>query len=205
MTSEDLKNLVKEYFNLVEAENTEETFGELYDENKAFRIKFPGDSIQVGDKVTVITAEDQEIDAPDGEHRLEDGTKIITEGSVVKEIISADDKKEMATEEEVADVVEEAVTDVVEEAVADAVEETVAEAVDAEEIVKAIADALQEEMKAIKEKMAELEGKVKGLEEVPAAEKTVAMNKSLFAAEAPKTFNSSNMDIMLNMIKSKKK
>jgi len=208
MTSEDLKNLVKEYFNLVEADATNETFGELKDENGAFTLKFPGDSLQVGDKVTVVTTEGQEMGAPDGEHRLEDGTRIVTKDSVVEEIMSADGEKEMAKEEmmeteEVVDVVEEAVSDVVEEAVADAVEETVDEAVDTEEIVKAIADALQEEMKAIKEKMAELEGKVKGLEEVPAAEKTVAMNKSTFAVEKPKTFNSSNMDIMLKMIKNK--
>ena len=68
MTSEDLKNLVKSHFSLVEAEETvttetvEETFGELKDENGAFTIKFPGDSLQIGDKVTVETAEGQEMD-----------------------------------------------------------------------------------------------------------------------------------------------
>ena len=76
MTSNELKSLVKEYFNLVEAETavegvvteefatketaskeiTEETFGEIADINKAFTIKYPGDSLQIGDKVTVVTA-----------------------------------------------------------------------------------------------------------------------------------------------------
>jgi uncharacterized coiled-coil protein SlyX len=212
MTSEDLKNLVKEYFNLVEADATNETFGELKDENGAFTLKFPGDSLQVGDKVTVVTTEGQEMDAPDGEHRLEDGTMIRTKDSVVEEIMSADGEKEMAKEEmmeeeAVADVVEETVADVVEEAVADVVEEAVAEAVDAEEIVKALAEAMQEEMAKMKTKMAELEEKVKEMENVPAAEPTVTtgMNKSKFAVEKPQGFTTSNMDIMLEMIKNKKK
>jgi len=212
MTSEDLKNLVKEYFNLVEADATNETFGELKDENGAFTLKFPGDSLQVGDKVTVVTTEGQEMDAPDGEHRLEDGTRIVTKDSVVEEIMSADGEKEMVKEEmmeeeAVAEVVEETVADVVEEAVADVVDEAVAEAVDAEEIVKALAEAMQEEMAKMKEKMAELEGKVKEMENLPATEPTVTtgMNKSKFAVEKPKSFTSSNMDIMLNMIKNKKK
>ena len=211
MTSEDLKNLVKAHFNLVEADTienvTEETFGEIADINKAFTVKFPGDSIQVGDKVTIVTTEGQEMSAPNGTHELEDGTKIVTEDSVVKEIMSADGEKEMAKEEmmDVEEAVAEAIADVVEEAVdAEEAMEEEAATVDAEEIVKAIADALQEEMKAIKEKMAELEGKVKEMEEVPAAEKTVAMNQSKFSVEAPKTFNSSNMDHMLKMIKNKK-
>jgi hypothetical protein len=111
MTSTELKDLVKAHFNLVEAdviEETNETFGELKDENGAFTLRFPGDSLQVGDKVTVVTAEGQEMDAPDGEHRLEDGTRIVTEDSVVTEITSADGEKameeetkeEMASEEE---------------------------------------------------------------------------------------------------------
>ena len=88
MNSTELKALVKEYFNLVEAdvtevvnekfaaeetnlEITEETFGEIADINKAFTIKYPGSSLQIGDKVTVVTAEGQEMDAPDGTHELE--------------------------------------------------------------------------------------------------------------------------------------
>ena len=172
MTSSELKELVKSHFNLVEKTEvtTEETFGELKDVNGAFTIKFPGDSLQVGDKVTVVTAEGQEMDAPDGTHELEDGTKIVTKDSVVEEIMGADGEKElakeeMASEEEVADVVEEVV---------DAIEEAAPEAeVSVAEIVSEIADALKEEMASMKTKMAELEEKVASLLDAPAAEATI--------------------------------
>ena len=178
MTSSELKELVKRHFNLTEVP-TEETFGRIADENGAFEIVFPGDSMQVGDKVSVETTDGQTLSAPDGEHRLADGTRIVTKDSVIEEIMGADGEKElakekMATEEEVvADVVEEVVGNVVEEAVTEAVADVVEEAVDVEAIVKEIADALQTEMGKIKEKMAELEAKVKEIEALPAAEATV--------------------------------
>ena len=58
MNKEQLKELVKAHFNLVEhtPSVTEEKFGMLYDENKAFQIKFPGDKLKVGDEVKVVTA-----------------------------------------------------------------------------------------------------------------------------------------------------
>lgn len=178
MTSSELKELVKRHFNLTEVP-TEETFGRIADENGAFEIVFPGDSMQVGDKVSVETTDGQTLSAPDGEHRLADGTRIVTKDSVIEEIMGADGEKElakeeMATEEEVvADVVEEVVGDVVEESVAEAVADVVEEAVDVEAIVKEIADALQTEMGKMKEKMAELEAKVKEIEALPAAEATI--------------------------------
>ena len=169
MTSSELKELVKAHFSLVEKTEviTEEKFGELKDINGAFTIKFPGDSIQVGDKVTVITAEGQEMDAPDGTHELEDGTKIRTVGSVVEEIYGADGEKELSAEKmaDVEDVVEEVVSAIEEAA-------PVAE-VSVEEIVSEIADALKEEMASMKTKMAELEEKVASLLDAPAAEATI--------------------------------
>lgn len=92
MNKEQLKELVKAHFNLVEYKS--EKFGELYDENKAFKIVFPGDTLKVGDEVKVVTAEGQESLAPDGYHKLEDGTTIKTEGSTVTEIEKADGTKE---------------------------------------------------------------------------------------------------------------
>ena len=101
MNKEQLKELVKAHFNLVEHTSnvTEEKFGMLYDENKAFQIKFPGDKLKVGDEVKVVTTDGQETLAPDGYHKLEDGTTIKTEGSSVVEIESAEGNKE----EEMAD------------------------------------------------------------------------------------------------------
>ena len=214
MTSSELKELVKSHFNLVEAEVApenvvEETFGELKDINGAFTVKFPGDSIQVGDKVSVVTAEGQEMDAPNGTHELEDGTKIVTEDSVVKEIMGADGEKalsevEMAEEEVVEDVI-----DAIEEAVADEEMEMEPE-VSVEDIVAEIADALKEEMGKMKEKMAELEEKVAKVYDAPAAESTKMTNtpapKAKFAAfNVEEAANASRIKLALTQIKNKKK
>jgi hypothetical protein len=98
MNKERLKELVKAHFNLVDSVPSKETFGEIYDENKAFKIVFPGDILKVGDEVKVVTEEGQESLAPDGYHKLIDGTMIKTEGSSVVEIISAEGRKEEETE-----------------------------------------------------------------------------------------------------------
>ena len=101
MNKTQLKELVKAHFNLIEhtPSVTEEKFGKVFDENKAFQIVFPGDELKVGDEVKVETAEGQTSLAPDGEHRLENGTTIVTEGSSVVSITDSEGKKE----EEMAD------------------------------------------------------------------------------------------------------
>ena len=206
MTSNELKSLVKEYFNLVEAgeaatsvvaeEITEETFGELKDINGAFTLKFPGDSLQVGDKVTVVTTEGQEMGAPDGEHMLEDGTKIVTKDSVVEEIISADSEKVDAAKEE--EKMEEVVIEVEKE-----------DMPSLEDVVKEIADAVAEQMKSMEEKMAALESKVDKYMEEPAAEPTItSTGKEIKAGfskfDVTKAANSKDMELALKMIKNKK-
>lgn len=223
MTSSELKELVKRHFSLVEAPEkvTEESFGRIADENGAFEIEFPGDSLQVGDKVVVVTTDNQRLEAPDGEHRLADGTRIVTEGSVVKEIYGAGDEKalakeEMQAEEEVVAVVEEVIADVVEETISDKVEEAVSdvveEAVDVETIVAEIADALQTEMGKLKEKMAELESKVAAIESLPAAEATIVApnetgyNKAKFSSfDASKAKNASRIEMEIAAMKNRKK
>jgi hypothetical protein len=198
MTSSELKELVKSHFNLVEAEVApenvvEETFGELKDINGAFTVKFPGDSIQVGDKVTVVTAEGQEMDAPNGTHELEDGTKIVTEDSVVKEIMGADGEKALAEEKMAEEEVVEEVIEALEEAVAEEEMEMEPE-VSVAEIVAEIADALKEEMGKMKEKMAELEDKVAKVYDAPAAEST-----KMTSAPAPKAkFSTFNVETAKN-------
>lgn len=96
MNKEQLRELVKAHFNLVDhtPTATEEKFGEIFDENKAFKIVFPGDVLKVGDEVKVVTTEGQESLAPDGYHKLIDGTVIKTEGSSVVEIESPEGKSE---------------------------------------------------------------------------------------------------------------
>ena len=237
MTSNELKELVKKHFSLVEADAVsdetineefavEETFGEIADINDAFVIKFPGDSLQVGDKVSVVTSEGQEMDAPDGEHELKDGTKIVTEGSVVKEIIGAggekalseeamaeDDSEEEVVEEEmedVADVVEEIVEEVVDE-IKSEMEEEVAPSL--EEIVKEIADVVKEEMGYMKKKMAEIEAQVAGVVDAPAAEpvmkqgpQTEFKRTDKFAAfDVSKAKNADRISAAIRMMKKVKK
>ena len=55
---------------------------------------FPGDTLKVGDEVKVVTTDGQESLAPDGYHKLADGTMIKTEGSSVVEITSPEGEKE---------------------------------------------------------------------------------------------------------------
>jgi hypothetical protein len=102
MNKEKLKELVMQHFNLVDKNPVAEKFGMLYDENKAFQIKFPGDTLKFGDEVKVVTTDGQESLAPDGYHKLEDGTVIKTEGSSVTEISTpeaeAKEGEEMAAE-----------------------------------------------------------------------------------------------------------
>jgi len=178
MTQEQLKELVKEYFNL-----TETKMGEIYDENKAFKIVFEGDKLELGMKVKVVTAEDQEMDAPDGYHRLEDGTEIKTEGSVVTEITTAkeEEKEEMAelpAEQFPVDVTKEDKSDVAEESTAiPEMMETEEAAMDKEEIVKAIAEAVAGQLDEMKKEMAYMKDKMEKMSAEPAAEKTLPKAK----------------------------
>lgn len=219
MTSEQLKGLVKSHFNLVEAnspeavveETVEETFGSLKDINGAFIVEFPGDSLQVGDKVTVVTTEGQRMDAPNGTHELEDGTKIVTKDSVVEEIISADDEKAMAEEEDKeemsADTVEAFEEAEDEEKLEETKEEEMMEegevAVKVEEIVEAIVSEVKDEMKKMEEKMAALEDKVSKMEAMPAAEPTITSTGKKMKAEAKRGFSAFNVETSRNADKIK--
>lgn len=202
MNSQELRELVKAHFNLVEAdapaveavaeEVVEETFGELKDINGAFTLKFPGDSLQVGDKVSVVTAEGQELDAPDGEHELEDGTKIVTKDSVVEEIMSADGEKEMA-EDEVEEEMEEEKEEVEMEEEVPAVEA----------VVEAIAEVVKEEIEAMKAELKDMKEKMEALSAEPAAEKSMPTS---FSTQPISNYNNTlNSDRLADAIKRFKK
>ena len=221
MTPNELKDLVKSHFNLVEADSmeettvVEETFGELKDENGAFTLRFPGDSLQIGDKVTVVTADGQEMDAPDGEHRLEDGTEIVTEGSVVKEIKSADGEKALAEEEvkeEMASETEEEVMAEHEEEKMEEVEEEKMEEAKIEDIVEAIVSEVKDEMAKVKEEMEAIKDKVSKMEAMPAAEPTKtstgkkmgATSRGFKAFNVDESLNADRIKMALEQIKTKK-
>jgi len=232
MNKEKLKELVKAHFNLVDSVPSKETFGEIYDENKAFKIVFPGDILKVGDEVKVVTEEGQESLAPDGYHKLIDGTMIKTEGSSVVEIISAEGRKEEETEMAAEDglgAVEDEEKAAVEAAFAadpaisqvqgttpqNAVTETnpdveakiTTEAeVQAEEMMKKVKMAIDEEIAStvagIKEEMGKMKEKLEALAAAPAKEKvTMGAKTEKFSTDS---LQSKQMKVMAELLKNKK-
>lgn len=226
MNREQLKELVKAHFNLVEP--TKEVFGEVYDENKAFKIVFPGEELKVGDKVKVVTTDGQEMDAPDGYHKLEDGKVIKTEGSIVTEIEIAESDEEMA-DEGIGAVEEKANEEVAANFAADPaisqVEGTTGQnsstdvnpdveapitteaEVQAEEMMKKVKMAIDEEIASavagIKEEMGKMKEKLEALAAAPAKEKvTMGAKTEKFSAESLKD---KQMKVMAELMKNKNK
>jgi len=230
MNKERLKELVKAHFNLVDSVPSKETFGEVYDENKAFKIVFPGDTLKVGDEVKVVTAEGQESLAPDGYHKLEDGTMIKTEGSSVVEITTPEGEREeeMAAEDGLG-AVEDKANEAVEAAFAadpaiSQVEGTTAQnsvtdvnpdpeakvtteaEVQAEEMMKKVKMAIDEEIASavagIKEEMGKMKEKLEALAAAPAKEKvTMGAKTEKFSADS---LQSKQMKVMAELLKNKK-
>jgi hypothetical protein len=195
MTQEQLKSLVKEYFNL-----TEIKMGEIFDENKAFKIVFEGDKLELGMPVKVVTTEGQEMPAPDGFHRLEGGMVIKTENSIVTEITDESQmveetleggkeldkgRQEMAelpVEQFPVEVTKENKTKVAEESrmVPALMEEE--DKTTVEDIVSAVAEVVKREIADMKEEMKNMKSKMEAMAAAPAAEKT--MPKSKMSAES---------------------
>jgi len=231
MNKEQLKELVKAHFNLVDRTPvTSEKFGELYDENKAFKIVFPGDTLKVGDEVKVVTAEGQESLAPDGYHKLEDGTTIKTEGSSVVEIESPEGKSEEEMAADGLGVAEEATVDAEKKEFAGPKEsisnvegttpqnattdvngalkpmgktEAEVQAENMAQIKMAVDEAIASEIAGIKEEMKSLKAKFEELAKAPAAGKTMmsAETKEKFATDS---LQSKQMNVMKELLKNKK-
>ena len=219
MTSIELKALVKEYFNL-----TEVKFGEIYDENKAFKIVFEGDTLELGMPVKVVTTDGQEMDAPDGFHKLEGGIVIKTEGSKVVELTKADMMEEEETETldggkvlEEVEMAEVKTPDVVEQFPVEVqrgaeYEKPMAQQMESEEgamteksIVEAVAKAVAEELVDMKKEMAKMKEKMEKMSAEPAAEKTLPTAKK-FSLEVAATnpVQAERYEMMKNIIKTKK-
>ena len=218
MTSIELKALVKEYFNL-----TEVKFGEIFDENKAFKIVFEGDTLELGMPVKVVTTDGQEMDAPDGFHKLEGGIVIKTEGSKVVELTKADMMEEETETLDGGEVLEEVemaavrTPDVVEQFPVIVqrgaeYEKPMAQQMESEEgvmteksIVEAVAKAVAEELVDMKKEMAKMKEKMEKMSAEPAAEKTLPITKK-FGLEVPATnpVQADRYEMMKNIIKTKK-
>ena len=218
MTSIELKALVKEYFNL-----TEVKFGEIYDENKAFKIVFEGDQLELGMPVTVETTDGQKMDAPDGFHKLEGGIMIKTEGSKVVELTKADmmeDETETLDGGKVLEEVEMAevrTPDVVEQFPVVVqrgaeYEKPMAQQMESEEgvmteksIVEAVAKAVAEELVDMKKEMAKMKEKIEKMSAEPAAEKTLPVAKKFgLEVSATNPVQAERYEMMKNIIKTQK-
>jgi hypothetical protein len=233
MNKEKLRELVKQHFNLVDHTPvvTEEKFGEVYDENKAFKIVFPGDTLKVGDKVKVVTTEGQESDAPDGYHKLEDGKVIKTEKSIVTEIAeyaknAEDDGLGVIEDEEIiaaeaAFAAKESISEVQGTTPQNAVTETnvpvstltgpvkTEAEVEAEMMMKvkmAVDEAVASAVTGIKEEMAKMKEKFEEMAKAPAAGKTMAAtSKTKMEAFSTESLQSKQMNVMKELLKTKHK
>ena len=231
MNKEQLKELVKQHFGLVDRTPvvTEEKFGEVFDENKAFKIVFPGDTLEVGDEVKVVTTDGQESLAPDGIHKLENGTTIKTEGSSVVEIISPEgEKEEKMNEEDGLGAIEEKIKEEVKEAFAGPKEDisqvegttpqnsvtttdvpvsTLTGPVETEadiELKKEEMKKMKEEMKAMRDEMKAMKDKFEEFMKSPAKDKTMmsAETKTMFGGDSLKA---KQMNVMAELLKTKHK
>lgn len=215
MNKEHLKELVKQYFNLVEYTETKETFGEVYDENKAFKIVFPGEELKVGDEVKVVTEEGQETLAPDGYHKLEDGTMIKTEGSSVVEITTEEGEKveeesfgadeaisnvegttpqNDATETDVPVSQLEGPVDTVEEVF----KKVMMEMEENGSIASAINQAISEAISPVKDEMAKMKEKMEEVAKAPASEKTMAAKATKMKSDS---FSTATNDKVISAIR----
>jgi len=217
MNKEHLKELVKAHFNLVDHTPVAEKFGELYDENRAFKIVFPGDTLKVGDEVKVVTTDGQESLAPDGYHKLEDGTTIKTEGSSVVEIESAEGNKEeeMAAEDGLG-LLEDEANKAVEEAFAGPKEDisqvegtTPQNAVTTTDVPVSVLTGpvdteARQELAKLKEEMKSMKDKFEEFMKSPAKEKTmVSAGKTKMESFSSNSQNNKQAKIMLDLLKNK--
>ena len=198
---------------------TEVKLGELYDENKAFKVVFEGETLELGMPVKVVTTEGQEMDAPDGYHKLENGMMIKTEGSKVVEITGADmmaegeetiEGGEEIAEVEMAEVpVEQFPVEVQRgaeyEKPMEQQMESEEDAMDEKSIVEAVAKAVAEELVDMKKEMAAMKEKMEKMSAEPAAEKTLPASKKFGMEENVATpLQADRYEMMKNLIKTKK-
>ena len=184
MTQENLKALVKEYFNL-----TEIKMGEIFDENKAFKIVFDGEELELGMKVMVVTTDGQEMPAPDGFHKLEGGIVIKTEDSVVTELTKESEMVEETEEggkvldkgpQQMAELpVQQFPVEVqrgaeFEKPMPQQMEE---DKTPVEDIVSAVAEVVKREIADMRAEMKEMKSKMEKMAESPAAMKTLPKTK----------------------------
>ena len=183
MNKEELKDIVKKYFNLAEMNEqtlvdteVKETFTEATLADGTKITNMVDADFEVGQELHVITEEGEHVLAPSGEHTTESGIVITVDGEgKITGVKHPDAEGEGSLEEEATPVSEEMSTENVEMAeedvLEDVVEETMEEGMDVKEaIVEAIAEVVAPELEMLKKKMAEMEEYMKKVyAEEPAA------------------------------------
>jgi hypothetical protein len=166
MNVNDLKSLVKSYFNLTEASAVKQEFAEATLADGTTKIYWDGD-LAVGTKVYLLDAEGNQIPAPEGSHTLEDGKNIVlgTEGEILEVAEAA--REEMIEQQNIDPATGVPIDTPV------TFEEEVAAPVMVEDIVKAVVEAVQDEMGKYMDRMSAVETKVETFSAAPASEKTL--------------------------------
>ncbi len=212
MTKENLKSLVKQYFNLTEkAENIEnpkntseekaENFSEatLVDGTKVTNML--DSEFEVGQELHVILEDGTHVIAPEGDHQTESGIMVTVDAE--GKIVAIARPDESAEEEEMSSDDEELKEETKEEMAEDEMETEEVAMEDGEikeAIIEAIADIVVPEIEAMKQKMAEIEEKMKEYMSAPATESTqeAKFKKLSFKAETTKS------DSLISQLKNKR-
>jgi len=181
MNKEELKDIVKKYFNLAEMNEqtlvdteVKENFTEATLADGTKITNMVDADFEVGQELHVITEEGEHVLAPSGEHTTESGIVITVDGEgKITGVKHPDAEGEGSLEEEATPVSEEMSTENVEMA-EHPEDEVVVEAMEdmdiKEAIVEAIAEVVAPELEILKKKMAEMEEYMKKVyAEEPAA------------------------------------
>ena len=209
MNNEELRELVKKHFNLTEptAEVKEEMseevaseqiFGEISTADGELTLTYEGEELSIGLPIFVKT-EDGNVPAPDGEHALEGGVIIKTEGGSIVEI-AEESTEVIAEEEEVVATEEEKMSEETTET-EENFEEHEDEMEEKEDIIEAIAEVvipmieeMKQEIEEMKSKFSETESKVQEFALAPAAERTKAEIRNRNHSKVDTSYNPINDD-----------
>lgn len=191
----NLRDLVKSHFNLVDApveEPTPNKFGEIKTADGEITLTYDGEELTVGTPVFVRTEADGDIPAPDGEHALEGGIKIITVGGVVSEIMETAEASEdevVAVVDMAAETEESVATDNVELAEDKDMEEypkreEIAETI--AEIIVPLMEEMRKDLEEMKAKFSKMDEKVEKFGALPAAKRA---KEEIYAKRNPQKSN----------------
>jgi hypothetical protein len=163
MQKEELKALVQKYFNLVDAkEGTKQTFveAELIDDTKITNAVDA--DFEVGQKLYVITEENEQVAAPSGEHQTKSGILLTVDGEGTITGVKHPDQEGEGSLEAEEEMSAEEVIKTSNQEMAEQGDEQVMEEYDIKEaVIEAIAEVVAPELESMKQKMAEMEEKMK--------------------------------------------